>query len=118
MENSSRTNRCGRLLADQIMSMAELTLITPQNLGTRINTSTGEASTIDLLFTNANLVLNVLTTTGPDLGSDHLVVDSTLGSAPKRSPSRIAKWVFEESNWPNWNTAIEEELLTKTITSR
>jgi hypothetical protein len=96
-ESNSTDNTAGKSICSVITDHPDATIITPKDLGTRINPSSGKSSTIDLIISSSRFALNAITSIGPFSGSDHFPIITTLNADPNRSPNRPPTWVFEKS---------------------
>jgi exonuclease III len=79
----SPPNRSGKSIYSALLESQHATLITPHSLGTYIHPSTNRTSTIDLMFTTADIACDASISLGPYLGSDHLPVIVTTRLSPK-----------------------------------
>jgi Endonuclease-reverse transcriptase len=86
-------------VVDFIANEDEMILITPKELGTRVNPSTGSTSTIDLTMVSSDLALDAEVKVGPYIGSDHLPVHLTLNLLPTRRVERIPRGTFRAEHW-------------------
>jgi exonuclease III len=102
-ESSPTENVAGKSIGNALIESPDTSLITPMDLGTRINPSSGKLSTIDLIITSPVLALNSTIVLGPHCGSDHLPVITTLNANPIHLASRPPTWIFDKTRWPQWN---------------
>ena len=73
-ESSPTVNIAGHSISNAIIDHPDASLITPLDLGTRIDPSSGKPSTIDLFITSSQFVLNSNISLGPFCGSDHIPI--------------------------------------------
>jgi ribonuclease HI/endonuclease/exonuclease/phosphatase family metal-dependent hydrolase len=106
-ESQSNHNRAGNAVVELLATVDEVALVTPKDLGTRVNPSTGSVSTIDLTLVSPGLAMDAAVQTGPHIGSDHLPVHVSLNLLPERSSDHMPKWKFKEELWQNWNQLIQ-----------
>ena len=109
-EDGCTINRAGRAVADALLTNHDACLITPVDLGTRVNPSSGKASTIDLTLSSSRLALGTTASLGPFMGSDHLPVLFTLDATPTRSTSRAPAWILDDKKWGPWNSDLSKAL--------
>jgi hypothetical protein len=114
-ESSPTENAAGKSVGNALIESPDALLITPMDLGTRINPSSGKLSTIDLIITSPALALNSKIVRGPYCGSDHLPVITTLNANPIHLSSRPSTWIFDKTRWPQWNKDLEDTLSTKSF---
>jgi hypothetical protein len=81
-ESDSQSNKAGRSIAEAILNSNSMCLLTPRNLGTRIDPGSGKTSTIDL--TNAT---------------------------PARNSGQPPTWITNDKKWNDWNAFIHNSLL-------
>lgn len=79
-ENTKKSNRCGIGLHNLILSNTGVNLVTPHDLGARINPRSGRKATIDLMVTSNRLKKDAELKTGSFVDSDHLPVIATLNN--------------------------------------
>jgi hypothetical protein len=72
--STGRVNAAGRALFSFINTSPSLCLLTPPNLTTHLDVSSGHTSTLDLCIGSATFLPQISCSTGPDIGSDHLPV--------------------------------------------
>ena len=109
-ESNAPENLAGKAIATTLIDSPEVSLITPKDLGTRINPSSGHRSTIDLIFSSPALSLNSSTILGPYLGSDHLPIFTTINANPTRLSYKQPSWILNQHKWPQWNMTLEQNL--------
>lgn len=90
-------------------------LITPLDLATRQDPTTGKISTIDLTFTSSSLSLNAKISVKQSLDRGHFPVTINLNAAPTRSPSRPSTWILDEKKWGVWNSDLAKSLQDSNI---
>nr|CAH0103241.1 unnamed protein product [Daphnia galeata] len=73
-------NTADKAITAALTDHPDASLITPKDLGTRIDPCSGHRSTIDLIITSTSLALNATTFLGPYTGSDHLPIITTLNA--------------------------------------
>lgn len=88
----------------------DATLITPFDLGTRVDPHSGKTSTIDISFSPSLLAINAQITFGLDLGSAHLLILVTLYASPTPSAGRSPNWMLDERKWDAWNKDLSKFL--------
>jgi hypothetical protein len=81
-------------------------LLTPHNLGTRIDPSTGKPTIIDLTLAPSSLATSSNITTTQHMGSDHLPLTMLLNE----SPARNTRQNINDKKWSDWNALIDETL--------
>jgi hypothetical protein len=64
-EPNATVNKTGKSVYDALMNDQDACLITPTNLGTRLNPVSGKASTIDLTITAASIATSATITLVP-----------------------------------------------------
>jgi hypothetical protein len=74
----------GKSIGNALIKSPDALLITPMDLGTRINPSSGKLSTIDLIITSSVFALVLC----PYCGSDRFPVITTLNTNPIHLSSR------------------------------
>ncbi|KAK4013605.1 hypothetical protein OUZ56_026158 [Daphnia magna] len=105
----------GKSIYSILTDHPDATLITPLDLGTKINPSSRKPSTIDLIITSPVFALNANISIGPYTGSDHLPISTTLNAEPTRLSHKPPSWIFNKPNWPHWNTELEVYLNSKSF---
>lgn len=97
-ESNANVNRRGRSIYSAMVDHPDATLITPSDLGTRLDPISGNCSTFDLSITSSALSINASVKVGPVLGSDHFPkslaqskIDYDLVSYRSASPSNLSK---------------------------
>jgi hypothetical protein len=81
-------------------------LLTPHNLLTRIDPSTGKPTIIDLTLAPSSLATSSNITTTQHMGSDHLPLTMLLNE----SPARNTRQNINDKKWSDWNALIDETL--------
>jgi ribonuclease HI len=109
-ESNARANKAGRSIMDALLQQQNACLITPPDLGTRVDPATGKESTIDLVFTSPSLASNSTITKGPHLGSDHIPILIYLNAQPVRSSGRPTTWILNDKKWASWNSSLDSYL--------
>lgn len=99
-ETDTRPNKAGRSINEALIEEHNACIITPIDLGTRVDPSSGKNSTIDLTFTSPGLAATATIKLGPYLGSDHFPVITTLNAAASKSSDRPPTWILNEKKWP------------------
>ncbi|MPD00570.1 hypothetical protein E2C01_096051 [Portunus trituberculatus] len=103
----SRRNRSGTSLSSFLADSNSLFLLTHPGLPTRIDPVSGNPSTLDLYLGNGPLLLTTITT-GPYMGSDHLLVIIDFPSVPPPSPtSRRPRWSFKKGDQVSFQTELK-----------
>ena len=109
-ERDCTRNRSGQAIADTLFEHPDAHLITPKDLGTRVNPSNAKLSTIDLIFASASLALSASISLGPYMGSDHLPIITDFNATPSPATNRAPAWIFNEKKWGIWNTELASSL--------
>ncbi|EFX62081.1 hypothetical protein DAPPUDRAFT_337474 [Daphnia pulex] len=112
-ESNATVNKAGKSVYEALINDQDACLITPPNLGTRLDPVSGKASTIDLTITAASIATSAKITLGPFMGSDHLPIIITLNASVKHYTSRPIAWAINEEKWPAWNKRLEELLISQ-----
>ncbi|KAI9552662.1 hypothetical protein GHT06_020533 [Daphnia sinensis] len=86
-------------------------LITPFDLGTRIDPSMGKPSTINLTFTSSTMATSASIEKGPYLGSDHLPLTIALNTIPARKTGQAPTRIVNEKKWNEWNNSLDSSLV-------
>lgn len=79
-ETDARPNKAGRPINEALIQEHNACLITPTDLGTIVDPSTGKHFTIDLTFASPGQAATATIKLGPYLGSDHFPVINTLNA--------------------------------------
>lgn len=116
-ERNARANRGGSAIQSVLMDHPDATLVTPRNMPTRLDPSSGNPSSIDLAFTLASLTMGAAVSVGNPLGSDHLPIMVDLDASPIRSPCRASFWILDENKWTTWNSDLANSLQAKNFKS-
>jgi hypothetical protein len=114
-ESNSIENTAGKSIYLSILEHPDATILTPKNIGTRINPATGKVSTIDLIIASSYFGLNSTITQGPYSGSDHLPIITTLNSKPVRQSTKPPSWIFDKSKWLLWNSTLGNLLIASSF---
>ena len=114
-ESNSIENTAAKSIYLSIHEHPDATILTPKNIGTRINPATGKVSTIDLIIASSYFGLNSTITQGPYSGSDHLPIITTLNSKPVRQSTKPPSWIFDKSKWPLWNSTLGNLLIASSF---
>jgi hypothetical protein len=114
-KSSPTVNIAGRSIYNAIIDHPDASLITPLNLGTRIDPSSGKPSTIDLFITSSQFVLNSNISLGPFCGSDDLPIFTTPNADPIRLSSKPPSWIFLKVKWPKWNADLKNCLTSSSF---
>jgi hypothetical protein len=85
-------------------------LLTPHNLGTRIDPSTGKPTTIDLTLASSSLANSSNITTNQHMCIDHLPLTILLNASPARNIGQPATWNTNEKKISDWKALIDETL--------
>ena len=112
-EPNATVNKAGKSVYEALINDQDACLITPPNLGTRLDPVSGKASTIDLTITAASIATSATITLGPYMGSDHLPIITTLNASVVHYASRPIAWAINEEMWPAWNKRLEELLTSQ-----
>jgi hypothetical protein len=83
-ESNSTVNTAGKSIHSAILEHPDAAILTPLNIGTRIDPASGKESTIDLIFASSQFALNSTTSQGPYTGSDHLPIITIINASPVR----------------------------------
>jgi ribonuclease HI/exonuclease III len=110
-ESNATANTAGKTIFETILNSQDICLITPTDLGTRIDPASGKISTIDLTMTSSELASSATISIGPSLGSDHLPIILTLNTTPARISRQPPKWIINENKWGDWNHLIDTALI-------
>ncbi len=109
-ESDTQTNKAGRSISEALLNSNSICLLTPHNLGTRIDPSTGKPTTIDLTIASSSLATSPSITTSQHMGSDHLPLTILLNASPARNTGQPATWITNDKKWNDWNALIDETL--------
>ena len=109
-ESNSAVNAAGKAITAVLTDHPDACLITPKDLGTRIDPCSGHRSTIDLIITSTSLSLNATFILGPYTGSDHLPNITTLNANPTHLQNKPPSWIFNVNKWTEWNSELERKL--------
>jgi exonuclease III len=109
-ETNALANKAGKTIFESILNSNDVCLVTPIDLGTRIDPASGKLSTIDLTLTSSVLAISASIKTGPDLGSDHIPIILTLNTTPARTSNQAPNWIIDDSLWLEWNHALDSAL--------
>ncbi|KZS04645.1 Uncharacterized protein APZ42_032370 [Daphnia magna] len=112
-ETNTRENKAGRSIHEALLNTHAACLITPKNMGTRIDPTKGKESTLDLTITSPEIANTANITLGPHLGSDHLPITIILNAALNRSSGRPPGWRLDERKWTEWNENLDASLKNK-----
>ncbi|KZR96595.1 Uncharacterized protein APZ42_008980, partial [Daphnia magna] len=112
-ETDVRPNKAGRSIYEALIQVQNACLITPKDLRTRVDPSTGKQSTIDLTFVSPRLAATATVRKGPHLGSDHFPLITTLNATPNKISGRPSTWILNDKKWGTWNQCIESYLGSK-----
>ena len=99
-------NVSGNSLFLTLNNSANLSLLNPKDLPTRIDPKTGKSSNLDLIIATQEY-LDKEVRTGEDLGSDHNVI--TMSEQDRTLPRLFfrPRWKLRE-NWAEWRTRAEQ----------
>jgi hypothetical protein len=97
-------------ISEALLNSNSMCLLTPHNLGTRIDPSTGKPTTIDLTIASYSLATLPRITTSQHMGSDHLPLTILLNALPARNTGQPATWIKNDKKWNDWNALIDETL--------
>ena len=109
-ESNSNENTAGKSIHSAILEHPDAAILTPLNIGTRIDPASGKESTIDLIFASSQFALNSTTLQGPYTNSDHLPIITIINASPVRLSNKLPAWIFDKSKWPQWNAALDNLL--------
>jgi hypothetical protein len=110
-ESDSQPNMSGRSIAEAILNSNSMCLLTPRNLGTRIDPGSGKSSTIDLTIASSSLAIASSISVGQYTGSDHLPLTIVLNASPARNTGQPPTWITNDKKWNDWNAFIHNSLL-------
>jgi hypothetical protein len=110
-------NKAGKSVYEALINDQDACLITPPNLGTRLEPVSGNSSTIDLTITAASIATSAKITLGPYMGSDHLLIIITLNASVVHYASRPIAWAINEEKGPAWNKRLEELLKSQNFSA-
>lgn len=109
-ESNSVVNRGGNAIWSVIMDRPSVNLLTPLDLGTRIDPASGKLSTIDLSLSSLDFALNSSIKLGPNFGCDHFSIMIELADVQCSSGGRAPRWVFKDDKWDVWNDLVAAHL--------
>lgn len=110
-ESNAVLNRGGNEIWNTLCEVDNALLVTPRDLGTRIDPSSGKTSTIDLLFASPTIAFDLKVSLGPNIGSDHRPVRSTFNEPAIPHYNRPTRWLLDKERWPIWNNKPTELLI-------
>ena len=116
-ESFTDSNRAGNSIWNALMELPDVALLTPPDLGTRIDPSTRKPSTIDLTFSSSAISLTAGIKLGPTLGSDHLPILMTIDESATPTSGRPQRWIFNDDKWADWNEQLATQLRNLNFTS-
>jgi hypothetical protein len=116
-ESNATVNKAGKSVYEALINDQDACLITPPNLGTRLEPVSGNSSTIDLTITAASIATSAKITLGPYMGSDHLLIIITLNASVVHYASRPIAWAINEEKGPAWNKRLEELLKSQNFSA-
>ncbi|KAK2703347.1 hypothetical protein QYM36_018140 [Artemia franciscana] len=111
-DSTSSPNHNSSLLADFITDPQNMVcLITPIDLGTRLNPLNGKTSTIDLTIASLDLSVDFEVVIPSPFDSDHFPVMSVLNfSAYRLQLMKSVSWKFRRESWPEWQREVDSDL--------
>lgn len=111
-DSTSSPNNNSNLLADFITDPQNMVcLITPIDLGTRLNPLNGKTSTIDLTIASLDLSVDFEVVIPSPFDSDHFPVMSVLNfSAYRLQLMKSVSWKFRKESWPEWQREVDSDL--------
>ncbi|KAK2713796.1 hypothetical protein QYM36_009620, partial [Artemia franciscana] len=111
-DSTSSPNHNSNLLADFITDPQNMVcLITPIDLGTRLNPLNGKTSTIDLTIASLDLSVDFEVVIPSPFDSDHFPVMSVLNfSAYRLQLMKSVSWKFRKESWPEWQREVDSDL--------
>ncbi|KAK2713815.1 hypothetical protein QYM36_009633 [Artemia franciscana] len=111
-DSTSSPNNNSNLLADFITDPQNMVcLITPIDLGTRLNPLNGKTSTIDLTIASLDLSVDFEVIIPSPFDSDHFPVMSVLNfSAYRLQLMKSVSWKFRKESWPEWQREVDSDL--------
>lgn len=116
-ETGTRPNKAGRSINEALIQEHNACLITPTDLGTRVNPLSDKAFTIDLTFTSPGLAATATIKLGPYLESDHFPIITTLHASANKTNGRPPSWILNLKRWAAFNQEIETHLEKKNFTT-
>ncbi|KAK2727873.1 hypothetical protein QYM36_008373 [Artemia franciscana] len=105
-------NHNSNLLADLITDPQNMVcLITPIDLGTRLNPLNGKTSTIYLTIASLDLSVDFEVVIPSPFDSDHFPIMSMLNfSAYRLQLMKSVSWNFRKESWPEWQREVDSDL--------
>ncbi|KAK2724151.1 hypothetical protein QYM36_000869 [Artemia franciscana] len=112
-DSTSSPNHNSNLLADFITDPQNMVcLITPIDLGTRLNPLNGKTSTIDLTIASLDLSVDFEVVIPSPFDSDHFPIMSMLNfSAYRLQLMKSVSWKFCKESWPEWQREVDSDLM-------
>ncbi|KAE9525443.1 hypothetical protein AGLY_014243 [Aphis glycines] len=110
------TDQRGRII-EKILDNNNSINILNNGQATRISTSTGNLSAIDLSLSSATITPHLEWNTMPELSSsDHFPIKLTLKyTNPDEKHSRSLKWRLKNANWDTYQTEIEKNIINHSL---
>ena len=108
--NCQAASRSGNSIAFALLDLPDIALLTPPDLGTRVDDRDAHTSTIDLSFSSSALSIDADDSIGEYIGSDHLPVHTTIPISPIQAGCRAPRWIFNDNKWPDWNKCLSSVL--------
>ncbi|KAK2709141.1 hypothetical protein QYM36_012960 [Artemia franciscana] len=101
-----------KIIADFITDPQNMIcLITPIDLGTRLNPLNGKTSNIDLIIASLDLSVDFEVVIPSPFDSDHFPVMSVLNfSAYRLQLMKSVSWKFRKESWPEWQREVDSDL--------
>ena len=102
--NSGDSNTAGNIVHSLILNSNGLTLFTPKDLGTRMDSYRNTESTIDLCIGSSEIFPDVSIVKKPITGmSDHIPLVCNINKKPVWNAIKFrGKWKIDNKFWPNW----------------
>ena len=103
-------NQTGKNLFNSLITLTELSLLTPNSLRTYHHVQTNSYSTLDLCFVSTQILANCSLQLGEDLGSDHEPINICIKIKPKICKIRTrGRWKFGKSeSWDRWRSSLPD----------
>ena len=105
-----RSNSSGIML-EKLIFQENVILLNEPNVPTYIDYRTGKPSCLDICLVSSNLAQNSTFSVGPDLGSDHRMIITSIRPTAARTIIICPKrWKLKSVNWKQWRNRFANEV--------